>query len=178
MSMDTQASLVPVEEIGKRIFLIRGRRVMLDADLAAIYSVSTRRLNEQVRRNRRRFPRDFMFRLTRSESVNLMSQIATSSSGWGGRRKLPLAFTQEGVAMLSGVLHSRRAIRVNIAIMRAFVRLREMISAHRDLAERLDKLEKESLAHGENIRSLFQTIQDLTAVPDPPRPAIGFKPDP
>lgn len=151
---------------------------MLDSDLAAMYAVSTRRLNEQVRRNGKRFPKDFMFGLSRQEFDNLMSQFATSSSGWGGRRKLPLAFTQEGVAMLSGVLHSPRAIRVNVAIMRAFVKLREMISAHRDLAERLGKLEKDSLGHGRDIRTLFEIVDEFLSPPEHPRPRIGFKPKP
>lgn len=151
---------------------------MLDSDLAALYAVSTRRLNEQVRRNLKRFPNDFMFRMTRREFDNLMSQFATSSLGWGGRRKLPLAFTQEGVAMLSGVLHSPRAIRVNIAIMRAFVRLRGMISASGNLSERVGELEKESLEHGKCIRTLFEVIQEFMSTPEPSRSQIGFKPDP
>lgn len=129
-----------VDGIQRRICVIRGYKVMIDADLAELYGVTTRRLNEQVRRNALRFPDDFMFQLTVEEARNLKSHFATSSCGWGGRRKRPLAFTQEGVAMLSGVLHSGQAILVNVAIMRAFVRLREITAGHRDLVQQLNLL--------------------------------------
>src|SRR5579875_1408688 len=130
---------IPQERIERRILLIRGQKVMLDANLAELYGVTTKRLNEQVRRNIDRFPDDFMLKLTREEVEALRSQFATSSS-WGGRRYNPLAFTEQGVAMLSGVLRSQRAVQVNIAIMRAFVKLREMLASHRDLARRLDEM--------------------------------------
>jgi ORF6N domain-containing protein len=129
------------ERIEKRIYFLRSERLMLDADLARLYGVGVGRLNEAVKRNRDRFPNDFMFQLSAAE-FNLKSQIAISSSGWGGRRHAPYAFTEQGVAMLSSVLRSKRAVQVNIEIMRAFVRLREMISTNKALAKRLDELER------------------------------------
>ncbi|MFC1679128.1 ORF6N domain-containing protein [Elusimicrobiota bacterium] len=176
--MTNPKSLIAIETIEKRIYLIRGCRVMLDSDLADLYSVSTGRLNEQVRRNIRRFPVDFMFQLDRQEFSGLMSQVAISKKGRGGRRKLPLVFTQEGVAMLSGILRSCRAIETNISIIRAFVRLREMISTHGDLAARLDKLERDGLGHGADIRTLFDAIHELMAPPDRSKSRIGFRTKP
>ena len=145
------ANLVPSERIECSILLIRGHKVMLDADLANLYGVSVGRLNEAVRRNLDRFPDDFMFQLTREEfgdlrsqtvTSNLKSQFAISSSGWGGRRHPPYAFTEQGVAMLSSVLKSRRAVQVNVEVMRTFVRLRQMLSSHAELARKLETLEK------------------------------------
>ncbi len=164
-------SMIPVEGIEQRIYFLRGHKVMLDSDLALLYGVSTTRLNEQVRRNAARFPTDFMFQLTSGEFRGLMSQIAISKPGRGGRRKLPLVFTQEGVAMLSGVLSSPRAIQVNVTIMRVFVRLREMISSNRDLARRLDALEKKN---NRRFRIVFEAINELMEPPVKPRPQIGF----
>ena len=130
------------EQVARNILLIRGHRVMPDTDLARLYGVSTKRSNEQVRRNRKRFPLDFMFQLTPEEAERQRSQIATLKTGRGRHRKYrPFAFTEQGVAMLSSVLHSERAIRVNIAIMRAFVQLREMVGSNKRLARRLDELE-------------------------------------
>ncbi len=150
--------IIPVETIQSRILLIRGHKVMLDADLAQLYQVSTGRLNEQVKRNRGRFPEDFMFELSKEELDNLKSQIATSSS-WGGRRRSrPYAFTQEGVAMLSSVLRSKRAVQVNIAIMRAFVKLRELLATHKDLALKLDALEKK---YDAQFQVVFDAIRKL-----------------
>ncbi len=170
-------SLVPIEHIEHKIYLIRGHKVMLDSDLAYLYGVPTRRLNEQVRRNARRFPSDFMFQLTRAEFENLKSHFATSSSAWGGRRKLPLVFTQEGVSMLSGVLNSSRAIDVNIAIMRAFVKLRETLSLHKELAKKLEQLENKIAHHDEQIQSIFDAIRQLMASPpEKPKERIGFHP--
>ena len=123
-----------------RIVFLRGHKVLLDADLVELYEVPTRRLNEQVRRNRSRFPPDFALELSAEEFAALRSQFAISKPGRGGRRHLPLAFTEQGVAMLSSVLRSERAVQVNIAIMRAFVRLREMLATHRDLAQRLEQM--------------------------------------
>ncbi|MEW6416596.1 MAG: ORF6N domain-containing protein [Nitrospirota bacterium] len=137
-----------------------------------LYGVPTRRLNEQVRRNISRFPDDFMFQLTSEESENLRSQFATSSSGHGGRRYLPYVFTEQGVAMLSSVLNSERAVQVNIAIMRAFVKLREMIASHKDLAKRLDELEKK---YDEQFRVVFDAIRELMTPPEPKRKKIGFR---
>jgi hypothetical protein len=131
-------TLIPDELITSKIYLIRNRKVMLDEDLAELYNVETRRLNEQVKRNKARFPMDFMFQLTQEEFENLKSQFATSS--WGDRRKLPYAFTEQGVAMLSGVLHSERAIKVNIQIMRVFTRMRELLETHKEILAKLDNL--------------------------------------
>ncbi len=153
--------LIPVEVIERKIYLIRGHKVMLDNDLAELYGVPTKRLNEQVRRNLRRFPDDFMFQLTDEEAVILRSQFATSKRG--GRRYLPYVFTEQGVAMLSTVLNSERAIEVNIAIMRVFVKLREMISSHKDLAKRLDDLEKK---YDAQFKVVFDAIRQLYPVRD------------
>ena len=131
----TVAQQFPVEIIERRIYLIRGQKVMLDSDLTELYKVPTYRLNEAVRRNGKRFPEDFMFRLTKEETEILTSQFAMSNKGRGGRRTFPYAFTEQGVAMLSSVLNSERAIEVNIAIMRAFVKLREMLLSNEDLTE-------------------------------------------
>lgn len=161
--------IIPLDYLQRRIFIIRGQKVMIDEDLARLYSVETKNLNLQVRRNRSRFPSDFMFQLTAQETSNLRLQIATSS--WGGRRYRPFAFTEQGVAMLSSVLNSERAIQVNIAIMRAFTRLREMVATHRRLAERLRALEQKLGEHDFHIKSIFEAIYELTQ----PR-KIGFKP--
>ncbi len=166
---------VPVEMIERRIYLIRGNKVMLDRDLAELYGAPTFRLNEQVKRNRKRFPDDFMFQLTRQESDVLTSQIAISKTGRGGRRTLPYAFTEQGVAMLSSVLNSDRAITVNIAIMRAFVQLREMLASHKDLARRMADLEREQKEQGEQIAAVFQAIQQLLEPPEQPKRQIGFR---
>jgi predicted restriction endonuclease len=144
---------------------------MLDADLAVLYGVSTKRLNEQVRRNRSRFPDDFMFQLTREEVQSLRSQIATSKQGRGGRRYAPLVFTEQGIAMLSTVLNSERAIQVNIEIMRAFVRLREMIATHKDLARKLEALERR---YDAQFKVVFDAIRELMAPPESKKRKIGF----
>ncbi len=166
---------VPVESITSRIFLVRGLRVMLDSDLAELYGVTTSALNQAVRRNIDRFPSDFMFQITDSELSNLKSQFVTSS--WGGRRKLPLVFTEQGVSMLSGVLHSDRAIQVNIAIMRAFVQLREMLSTHKELAHKLEELERKVGIHDQTIVQLIEAIRQLMEPPAEKRKQIGFTTD-
>lgn len=162
------------EVVETRIYLMRGQRVMLDSDLAALYGVPTKRLNEQVRRNRSRFPEDFMFRLTPAEAINLRSQIATSSGAQvhGGRRHLPYVFTEQGVAMLSSVLASDRAIQVNIEIMRFFVRERRERDRHLELAERLRLIEQNCDVR---FRIVFETLERLITPPDPePRRRIGY----
>ena len=153
--------LVPSERIEERIFLIRGKRVMLDSDLAKLYGVTTKALLQAVRRNVLRFPSDFMYLIARDEFLNLRSQIVTSSYGYGGRRTYPYAFTQEGVAMLSSVLRSKRAILVNIQIMRAFVKLRELMLTHKDLAQRIEALEKQYKGHDERFKVVFEAIRKL-----------------
>lgn len=145
---------------------------MLDRDLAQLYGVTVGRLNEAVKRNEDRFPGDFMFQLTKAELENLKSQIAISSSTWGGRRHAPYVFTEQGVAMLSSVLRSKRAIEVNIAVMRTFVRLREMISSNKVLARRLTDLEKK---YDGQFRVVFEAIRELMAEPATKSRRIGFK---
>jgi hypothetical protein len=166
---------IPAERIEKAIFLIRGHKVMLDADLAELYGVTTKRLNEQVRRNLSRFPADFMFQLDGQEASALRSQIATSKEGRGGRRYLPHVFTEQGVAMLSSVLNSERAIEVNIAIMRVFVRLREMMATHKELAFKLVELEERLEGHDEQIQNIFDAIRQLMTPPERERKKIGFE---
>jgi hypothetical protein len=148
---------------------------MLDADLAELYGVTTKRLNEQVRRNLSRFPADFMFQLDGQEASALRSQFATSKKGRGGRRYLPYVFTEQGVAMLSSVLNSERAIEVNIAIMRVFVRLREMMATHKELPSKLAELEERLEGHAEQIQNIFEAIRQLMTPPEPP---IFFLPRP
>jgi hypothetical protein len=172
--------IIAVERIERAIYLIRRQKVMLDADLAWLYGVSVGRLNEAVRRNINRFPADFMFQLTKDEfeemkngleGVNLKSQIAISSSSWGGRRHRPYAFTEQGVAMLSTVLRSDRAIRVNIEIMRAFVRLRRMLATNVNLERRLNELEKK---YDAQFKVVFDAIRQLMVPTQPAKKQIGF----
>ncbi len=170
------AEPAPVPLIESRIYLIRGQKVLLDADLAALYEVTTGNLNKAVQRNRERFPEDFMFQLTRTEDEALRFQFGTSNKGRGGRRYLPYAFTEQGIAMLSSVLQSKRAIEVNIAIMRTFVRLRQLLATNEELARRLDQLEWQQSEHEERIRVVFETIQQLIEAPATEEPSrrIGF----
>lgn len=157
-----------------RIQVIRGHKVMLDEDLADLYGIETRRLNEQVKRNPERFPEDFMFQLTEAESSNLMSQSATSS--WGGRRTLPYAFTEHGVLMLSSVLSSPTAVQVNIQIMRVYTKLREMLLTHKDILLKLDQMEKEVTGHGVEIRMIFDALRRLMeSPPAETRKRIGYR---
>ena len=162
-------ALVPVEKIEKAILFVRDQKVILDRDLAYLYGVQTRELNKAVGRNLQRFPDDFMFQLTKEEFKNLKSHFGTSS--WGGTRKLPRVFTEQGVAMLSSVLRSNRAVQVNIEIMRAFVRLRQILSAHKDLARKLRELENK---YDARFKVVFDAIRQLMAPPIPTRRKIGF----
>jgi ORF6N domain len=177
MSKEIQiiGSAVPIsgEEIEHTILLIRGQKVMLDRDLARLYGVATKILNKAASRNLDRFPADFMFQLTPEEHDSLRFQFGTLKRGQHSKY-LPFVFTQEGVAMLSGVLRSPRAAQVNIAIMRAFVRLRETLSLNKDLAHKLADLEQRIENHDENIRSLFEAIRQLMTPPEAPRREIGF----
>jgi hypothetical protein len=168
---DTLKSHVRVEYISQRILTIRGCRVMMDADLAALYDVPTKAFNQAIQRNMGRFPEDFMFQLTEEEFAGLRSQFVTSKKGRGGRRYLPYVFTEQGVAMLSGVLNSHRAVQVNIAIMRAFVRMRETMASHRELAHRLNAMEK---TYDARFRVVFDAIRALMEPPKTPRRRIGF----
>lgn len=161
---------VPAIQIERHILLIRGEKVMLDADLATLYEVETRVLTQAVKRNLGRFPADFMFQLSKEEFDHLRSQTVTSS--WGGRRYPPYAFTEQGVAMLSSVLRSERAVQVNVEIMRAFVRLRQMLESNKELARKLDALEQK---YDQQFKIVFDAIRQLMTPPDPKqkRP-IGF----
>ncbi len=163
-----------INNVESAIYLIRGQRVMLDSDLAAIYQVTTRRLNEQLRRNRRRFPGDFAFQLTAGEFTNLKSQIATSSSH-GGKRKLPWMFTEHGAIMLASVLNSDIAVQASVRVVRAFVRLREMVAANAQLASRLEELERRLDSHDEAIIDLFAALRRLLEPAEPQKKReIGF----
>jgi len=180
---------ISIEVVAAKILLIRGKKVMLDRDLAQLYGVPTKRLNEQVRRNKARFPEDFMFQLTKEESEASRSHFATlnittehKGLGYVSRGKnikyLPFVFTEQGVAMLSCVLTSERAVQVNIAIMRAFVKLREILLTHKDLADKIEELEKKYTENSQQIREIFEIIKQMLnpppEPPEPPKPKIGF----
>jgi len=200
MSDDKSTELAIQQIIEEKIYFIRGQKVMLDRDLAVLYEVPTFRLNEQVKRNKKRFPEDFMFQLTKEENDSLRSQIAIlneeedslrsqfatsnennesltsqfamSNNGRGGRRTFPYAFTEQGVAMLSSVLNSDRAIQVNIEIMRTFIKLRNILSEHKDLLKKIEEMEKN---YDRQFRIVFQIIRELTVTKDIPSKRIGFK---
>lgn len=176
--------LIPAERIEQKIYLVRGQKVMLDYDLAELYQVKTKNLNKAVKRNVRRFPKDFRFQLNKEETEDLRFQFGTSNlksqfatSKRGGRRYLPFVFTEQGVAMLSSVLNSERAIQVNIAIMRAFVKLRQILSTHKELASKLNELEQRVSGHDGEIRTIFEAIRQLMLPPDKPKRKIGFLAD-
>jgi hypothetical protein len=166
---------IPDEIITSKIYLIREKKVMLDKDLAELYNVTTGVLNQAVKRNIARFPDDFMFQVTKEEFDNLISQFGTSS--WGGRRKLPYAFTEQGVAMLSGVLHSERAITVNIQIMRVFTKVREILTDNLSVRLEIEGIKKQLVNHDKNIELVFSYLDELIEKHDNPKPrkAIGFK---
>ncbi|MBI4378223.1 MAG: ORF6N domain-containing protein [Nitrospinae bacterium] len=164
-------SIVPIEMIKRKIYFIRGQKVMSDSDLAELYGVPTKTLIQAVKRNIKRFPADFMFPLKNQEVINLRSQFVTSSLGHGGRRYLPYAFTEQGVAMLSSVLNSERAVKVNIEIMRTFVKLRQMLASNTQLARKLEALEKK---YDAQFKLVFDTIRQLMIPPEPNRRGIGF----
>lgn len=174
--MARRTKLVPIETIERKIYLVRGCKVMFDSDLAAMYQVPTKVLNQAVRRNIGRFPEDFMFQLTGDELESLRSQFVTSNPGRGGQRYLPYAFTEHGVAMLSSVLKSTRAVQLNILIIRAFVRLRDYLATHKDLARKLEDVERKQQEHGVHIRKIYDCIQRLIEPPpDQPKRRIGFR---
>ena len=163
---------IPAERIERAILLLRGHKVLLDADLAALYGVATRVLVQAVHRNRQRFPEDFMFQLSEEELARLRSQVGISNPGRGGRRYRPYAFTEQGVAMLSSVLRSARAVQVNIEIIRAFVRLRQLLTSHADLARHLDELEQK---YDAQFKVVFEAIWQLMAPPTRQQRQIGFQ---
>ncbi|HHT9106781.1 MAG TPA: ORF6N domain-containing protein [Candidatus Wujingus californicus] len=166
----SREALIPQESIESKIFSIRSKRVMLDRDLASLYGVTTGNLNKAVSRNIERFPEDFMFQLTKEEFKNLIFHFGTSS--WGGTRKLPRAFTEQGVAMLSSVLNSKRAIQVNIQIMRAFIKLKEMLSTHKDLKQKIEEMEKK---YDYQFKIVFDAIKQLLEPPAESKGKIGFQ---
>jgi hypothetical protein len=167
---------VPIERIENRILLVRGHKVLLDTDLAMLYGVPTKRFNEQVRRNAERFPRDFMFQLSPEEWDSLRSQFATLKTGRGQHRKyLPHAFTEHGAIMAATVLNSPRATEVSVYVVRAFVRLRELLASNKDLARRLEQLEKKLATHDQAIAGLMNTIREMMSPPEPAKKRrIGF----
>ena len=167
--------LIPQEVLENKIFLIRKQKVMIDRDLAELYDVETKTFNRAVKRNSARFPADFMFQLTKEEAESLRYQFGTSkTSGSGGRRYLPYAFTEQGVSMLSGILNSKRAVKVNIEIMRTFVKLREILSTHKELAHKLKTLEHKTDKHDKEIYTIFEALRQLMTSPEKPKKQIGF----
>ena len=178
MAQNENNPVIPNEHITGKIYLVRNKKVMLDEDLAELYNVTTGNLNKAVKRNIARFPDDFMFQLTKEEFDNLLFHIGRSS--WGGRRTPPHVFTEQGVAMLSGVLHSERAISVNIQIMRVFTRMREMLETNKEILKKLDYLEKRDIEHDEKIMLIFEYLRQLEQVKHQTleqqnRKRVGFK---
>ena len=165
--------IIPVQQVAQAIRFVRGERILLDFDPAQLYGVTAGNLNKAVRRNRERFPTDFMFQLTAEETKSLIFQIGISK-GRGGRRHFPHAFTEQGVAMLSSVLNSQRAMKVNIAIMRAFVKLRQILETNPDLARKFSELERRVGKHDAEITAIIEAIRQLMAPPEKPRREIGF----
>jgi phage regulator Rha-like protein len=172
--MTTDKGLVSIESIQSKIMVIHGERVMIDRDLAELYGVETKQLKRAVRRNANRFPSDFMFELTREEYNSLRSQFGTLKRG-AHSKYLPMAFTEQGVAMLSSVLNSDRAIVVNVAIMRAFVQLRKISSSQKQLFQKLQEIEVQLEDHDEKIEAIFEAIRQLMTPPEKPRKPIGFE---
>lgn len=160
--------------IENKIYIIRGQRVMLDADLALLYGVETKVLNQAMKRNIERFPNDFMFQLTVEEVSNLKSQIVTSSLGHGGKRKLPYVFTEHGVAMLSAILKSKQAVEMSIFIVRAFIKMRELLSTQKDMAYKIDKIVGVLESHDEQINQIQETLDQMMDEPVEPKGRIGF----
>lgn len=167
--MADTTSLVPAERIDAIIYVLRGEKVILDRNIASLYEVPTKVLMQAVKRNRKRFPKDFMFQLTTEETRDLRYQIGTSS--WGGNRYRPYAFTEQGVAMLSGVLRSERAVQVNVEVMRAFVRLRRIAASREDLARKIEELEEK---YDSKFSVVFDALRELMATPEPSDRPIGF----
>jgi phage regulator Rha-like protein len=167
--------MMPRFTVESRILLLRHQRVILDADIAELYGVPVKVLNQQIKRNRRRFPPDFVFQLTTKEHAALRSQIVTSNEGRGGRRYLPYAFTEHGAIMAATVLNSERAVEMSVFVVRAFVRLREMLATNRKLAGKIDELENRLDTHDSTITELIDAIKELMTPDDPPRKRIGFQ---
>ena len=172
---EAEQSLVPIEMIAQSILLLRGQRVILDCDLARLYGTSTMRLNEQVKRNRERFPEDFMFQLTDEENRVLISQIAISKPSRGGRRTRPYAFTEHGALMVATVLNTPRAVEVSVYVVRAFIRLRELMATHAELSQKLAELESRVDSHDDEIAALIEAIRQLLSPPEQPERRIGYR---
>lgn len=170
----SEKKLVLYKQIETIIFTFRGEKVILDSDLASIYGVTTARLNQQVKRNKKKFPNDFVFRLTKQEYDNLMLQNATSNSARGGRRKLPLAFTEHGAIMAANVLNSSKAVHMSVLVVRAFVQIRKNISITSELAKRLDDLERKVINHDNDIQVLIEAIRQLMQPSEKPKKTFGF----
>ena len=176
MAKATKAMIIPDELVINKIYLIRGQKVMVDRDLAKLYGVPTKAFNQAVKRNAERFPGDFMFRLTKKEWESLRSQFVTLEIGRGKYPKyLPYVFTEQGVAMLSSVLNSETAIRVNIQIIRVFTKMRELLPTHKDILLQLEKMEKKLTGHDEDIALIFEYLKQLLNPTQPPRNKIGFR---
>lgn len=171
-----QEQNIPEEIIHKKIFIIRGQKVMLDADLAELYGVPTKALNQAVKRNAARFPIDFMFQLAEGEAASLRSQFVTSSSQHGGKRYAPYVFTEHGVAMLSSVLKSERAVQMNIFIIRSFIKMRELLSTHKDLAQKIDEIERRQKEQGDHLSTVYSVVKQLISDPPDLKQKIGFAP--
>jgi hypothetical protein len=173
---DLRTSIIPLERIERKILFIRGEKVILDIDLAELYGVETKRLNQQVRRNLGRFPADFLFQLSDTEYSSLRSQFATSNEGRGGRRYLPFAFTEHGAIMAASVLNTPRAVEMSVFVVRAFVRLRNFLATRKELAEKVAELERKMSSHDEQIVAIIDAIKQLMATPAPPKKrSIGFQ---
>ncbi|MEI9912297.1 MAG: ORF6N domain-containing protein [Bacteroidota bacterium] len=175
MAKASKELMIPDELVMNKIYLIRGKKVMLDRDLAGLYDVETKRLKEAVRRNIDRFPEDFMFEMTSEELENWRSQFATSNSEKMGLRHPPFCFTEQGVAMLSSVLNSETAILVSIQVIRVFTKMRELLLTHKDILLQLEKMEKKLTSHDEDIQLIFKYLKQLLNPPQLPRQKIGFK---
>ena len=166
--------LIPEETVSQKIFIIRGHKVMLDRDLAELYEAETKAFNRAVKRNSSRFPADFMFELTKEEFEILRCQFGTSR--WGGSRYLPNVFTEHGITMLASVLNSDRAVQMSIFIVRAFIKMREMLATHKDLAHKIDEIEKIQKDQGNRLASVYSVVKQLLNEPEKPRKQIGFRP--
>jgi hypothetical protein len=171
-----KVELSPAEEfVSNKIYLIRGQKVIFDFDLAELYDIETKRLKEAVKRNKNRFPQDFMFEVNAAELKSLRSQIATSKNSRGGNRYSAMVFTEQGVAMLSSILNSEIAIKVNIQIIRVFTKMRELLFSYNDILLKLEKIEKKSEGYDKDIETIFSCLKELVNNPDPPRRRIGFR---
>ena len=175
LSMPVKSRTTLASAVESRILLLRHQRVILDTDIADLYGVPVKVLNQQVKRNRERFPADFVFRLTAKEDAVLRSQLVTSKQGRGGRRYAPYAFTEHGAIMAATVLNSERAVQMSVFVVRAFVRLREMLATNRKLAGKIDELENRLDTHDSTIQDLIEAIKELMKPEDPPRKSIGFQ---